>query len=160
MKLNSSGQAVPWVPQLQKPLPSANATIDYEYASLPGLIGVACQDRLAAHQAFEFAQSNGLSHFYVDSSQGACDTALVDALAQLLAVAPQLPIFHGNYRQPIASPDPVLRLTARAGILREIVAASHLKAPLIVHGTSSLDLHGAIPTHELALAALDRKSVV
>jgi L-ribulose-5-phosphate 3-epimerase len=121
---------------------------------LPGAAGIAFQGRQHPKDAYDSSLACGLSHYYVDTVFGTLDDALIDLLSTDPERSPR-PIVHGDYRQAIASPDPSLRKIARERILREMVAASRMRAPLIVHGTSDPALNERFPDHEASLALFD-----
>lgn len=119
---------------------------------LPGLTGVACQGRWAPSQALTFAGEHDLTHFYVDSSSKDYRREMTLAMAEVRNC--QM-IFHGDYRRAIASPNAAVQREAIDGVLTEIEIASQLRAPLIVHATSAMPLHGNIPDHDASLQAFD-----
>lgn len=97
-------------------------------------------------EAVELAASNGCTHVYVegayaDDGVAAWTDQRLAETAALLDTRDVRPIFHGNYKNPLASNVQEIRESAIGYARREIELAGRLDAPIILHG-SAIFSHG------------------
>jgi L-ribulose-5-phosphate 3-epimerase len=101
--------------------------------------GFALQGYHTAEEGLHVACENGYQHWYIDFSLPTeiLDTWTPTRINQLLLLLKQwqlAPIFHGNFKVPLASDVSDLRKAAVNYTKKEIDIAAYFKAPLIIHG--------------------------
>ncbi|TKF74161.1 sugar phosphate isomerase/epimerase [Vibrio kanaloae] len=85
------------------------------------------------------ASNNGYSHWYIDGanyedSPSQWSNDRIEKMLSLMSELQVKPIYHGNFKVPLASDVPVLRKAAVEYLKKEIDLSSKLGAPLILHG--------------------------
>ena len=119
----------------------------------------ALQAYLIAEQACLNAAKQGYSHFYIDGSlhsdfavewQDSRINNLNDTITQYNCK----PIFHGNFKAPLASDVEFLRKSAVSYIKKEIDICGKLKCPLIIHGSAIVEPRKILAAKRAALNSL------
>ncbi len=110
--------------QINNPLPFAQFTALQKYNS--------------AEEGICIAHKHGYSHSYIDfslktESLDQWNKKRIDNLKNIIEKFQVKPIFHGNFKAPLASDLEDLRIAAIQYIKKEIQIASHFSAPLIIH---------------------------
>lgn len=103
------------------------------------VLGYALQEYYSAEEGMLTAKEAHYSHWYIDGSLASdipsqWDPRRIEALLKKIEQYHITPLFHGNYKAPLASDVPELRQTAIAYVKKEIELASALRAPIILHG--------------------------
>ena len=98
----------------------------------------ALQEYQIAEKGIERAYQFGYSHWYVDFSLPSealttWTSERITQLAHLISTYCVYPIFHGNFKAPLASDLEELRVAAVAYTKKEIDIAAKFSAPLILH---------------------------
>lgn len=108
--------------------------------TLPAFItGTAQQKYLCAEDGARSAGEGGYTHWYVDGSlegerPADWSPSRIDALLAIAQDEGVRPIYHGNFKVPIASDVAEVRATAIPYVRSEIDVCAALGAPLILHG--------------------------
>jgi len=106
---------------------------------LPFVAGYALQNYSCAEKGMMDAVENGYQYWYLDVSLPSnivkkWDNIRIENLLCAIELYPIKPIFHGNYKVPLASDVDELRMAALRYTKQEIDLASAFSAPLIIHG--------------------------
>lgn len=106
---------------------------------IPFANGYALQEYAVAEDGLMKAAQSCFTHWYIDGSldEESLDKWNPDRLASLKNQIQEWnikPIFHGNYKVPLASDVPLLRKAAIQYVMQEIDVASHFQCPLVIHG--------------------------
>lgn len=107
---------------------------------IPFVTGYAEQEYLRAEDGILSAKEQACNYWYID---GSIDSEMpcywskkrIDALLKLIAIYGIKPIFHGNFKSPLASDVEEIRKAAVDYTKKEIDLACWLNAPLIIHGS-------------------------
>lgn len=102
--------------------------------------GFALQPYLMAEEGLNCALKNGYDYWYVDGSIYSefpehWNERRIENLVIQCTTHNIYPIFHGNFKIPLASDVDLLRLAAIEYAKKEIDLSSKLKSPLIIHGS-------------------------
>ena len=116
-------------------------TVNY---NLPFMTGLAHQKYLVAEEGIIEAAASGCSHWYIDGSlQGemapSWDNNRIENLIRIIEDYSCKPIFHGNFKAPLASDVSIFCKAAIEYIKQEIDICSQLKCPLILHGGALIE---------------------
>jgi len=100
--------------------------------------GFAAQKYHVAEEGVVYAASKGCTHWYIDGSIHSdsateWDNNRISSMQDKIQRYGVNPIFHGNFKAPVASDVPELRKASVEYIKKEIDLCAHLNAPLIVH---------------------------
>lgn len=109
------------------------------YQQLPFLSGYALQLYLPAELGIIKAKENHYKYWYIDGSLATEEASnwteeRINTLKKLIEKNDVKPIFHGNFKAPLASDIEFLRKSAVAYTKLEIDLAAQLNAPVILHG--------------------------
>lgn len=101
--------------------------------------GYALQTYSSAEEGIKIAAQNDYQYWYIDGSlEGEMpnywNAERVDEMLQSIDTLSVKPIYHGNFKVPLASDMEELRAVAVAYTKKEIDLAAELTAPLIIHG--------------------------
>jgi L-ribulose-5-phosphate 3-epimerase len=121
--------------------------------------GFAIQPYMKAEECLEYASSHGYSYCYFD---GSIHSDFAEQWTELRINNVKLkckkfninPIFHGNYKVPLASDVEALRLCAVEYVKKEIDVCANLSCPLIVHGGAIVEPRKILAVKKIALEAL------
>lgn len=107
--------------------------------SIPFVKGYAQQEYLSAEEGILCAKKEGCDYWYIDGSIDSefptnWHSSRVDGMLKLIEDYSMKPIFHGNFKSPLASDVEEIRKAAVMYTKKEIDLACLLGAPLIVHG--------------------------
>jgi L-ribulose-5-phosphate 3-epimerase len=111
---------------------------DVKY-NIPFVTAYALQEYQSAENGIIEAKKANYTHWYIDGSleenlpkkwNNERITALQNKIQQLKVK----PIFHGNYKVPLASDVEILRKTAIKYVKKEIDLAHYFNSPVIIHG--------------------------
>lgn len=99
----------------------------------------ALQKYYSAEEGIQVAFENNYSHWYVDLSLTSevdlfSNMKRIDGLNKIINEKNVFPIVHGNFKSTLSSDLQELRLAAIEYTKKEIMIASKLSAPLIIHG--------------------------
>jgi len=102
--------------------------------------GFALQPYLKAEDGLVYAASHGYNYWYIDGSLStdcieAWDTERTEALKTKCIENHIQPIFHGNFKVPLASDVLMLRRAAIEYTKHEIDICEKIGCPLIIHGS-------------------------
>lgn len=105
----------------------------------PFVLGYALQEYFSAEEGILAAKKANYSHWYIDGSlesdvPNQWNSHRIDALLHQMEQYHITPLFHGNFKAPLASDVQELRQAAIAYTKKEIDLASVLQAPIILHG--------------------------
>lgn len=108
--------------------------------SPPFVLGYALQEYYTAEMGIIAAKEANYSHWYIDGSlesevPSQWTTARIDSLLEDIAQYQVKPIFHGNFKVPLAADVLELRKAAIDYTKKEIDLAALLGAPVIIHGS-------------------------
>lgn len=103
------------------------------------MTGCVIQQYHGAEDGARHAAKHGYSHWYIDGANYEDAPARWDddrcaAMRGLMRQLDVRPIYHGNFKAPLASDVPELRAAAVGYVKVEIDVAGKLGAPLIIHG--------------------------
>lgn len=123
---------------------------------LPFCNGIAHQKYLTAEKGIKTAYETGCSHWYIDGSLigemvSDWNEARISNLNELILSTRIQPLFHGNFKAPLASDVEDFRAAAVAYTKKEIDIASQLNAPLIIHGGCIVEPKTIIQAKKIAL---------
>ncbi|HEX4421816.1 MAG TPA: sugar phosphate isomerase/epimerase family protein [Kofleriaceae bacterium] len=109
-------------------------------ARIPFVTSVAAQQSLPIDEAIAFAVTHRCTRFYIEGAYHAdrSDTWSPQRIEHYRAVIRNhglRPIFHGNYKLPLAHEDEEVRQAAVRSVMREVDIAAALGAAVIVHGS-------------------------
>jgi sugar phosphate isomerase/epimerase len=98
----------------------------------------ALQSYLPAETGLTEAKQHGYSHWYIDFSLASEELSSwskqrIKQLQTAIKSQQVSPVFHSNYKAPLASDLEELRLAAVTYIKKEIEIAAQFNAPLIIH---------------------------
>jgi L-ribulose-5-phosphate 3-epimerase len=107
--------------------------------NIPFAAAYAQQQYLSAEEGILCAKNENCDYWYID---GSIDSEIpehwtkkrIDGLLKLIEAYSVKPIFHGNFKSPLASDVDEVRKASIAYTKKEIDLASWLNAPLILHG--------------------------
>lgn len=120
-----------------------NLGIDYglnnRKNSLPFSSGIAMQEYHCAEDGIIAASNNNCTHWYIDGSlpTDSIDTwtgQRIENIKEMIGIYRVQPIFHGNFKVPLASDVEQLRRAAIEYTKAEIDISHKLSASLIIHG--------------------------
>ena len=99
----------------------------------------ALQKYYSAEEGIQVAFENNYSHWYVDLSLTSeadlfSNEKRIDCLNKIIHEKQVFPIVHGNFKSTLSSDLQELRRAAIEYTKKEIIIASKLSAPLIIHG--------------------------
>lgn len=108
------------------------------FEKMPFVEGFALQKYLPAEVGIAEAKDNGYQYWYIDGSLTGeevtkWNVSRIDAMKELINLHEVKPIFHGNFKAPLASEVTFLRKAAVEYAKMEIDLAGKLGAPLILH---------------------------
>lgn len=106
---------------------------------LPFVTGYAQQEYLPAEKGILSAKKENCDYWYID---GSLESEMpenwhhkrIDCMLKQIADLKVKPIFHGNFKSPLASDVEDIRKAAVVYTKKEIDIAHYLNAPLILHG--------------------------
>ncbi|MBV9575434.1 MAG: sugar phosphate isomerase/epimerase [Gammaproteobacteria bacterium] len=132
-----------------------NRWADERY-NVPFATSYALQEYLSAENGLFEAKKANYTHWYIDGSleENLPDTWGIKRITALQDSIDKLnvrPIFHGNYKLPLASDVNILRKTAIEYVKKEIDLASHFHAPIIIHGGAVVEPRLINKTKQLAI---------
>jgi L-ribulose-5-phosphate 3-epimerase len=115
------------------------SAVKTKYATLPFCAGLAHQKYLKAEEGILAAFEAGCTHWYVDGSLIGEMTEdwsreRIDNLKRMIDELNVRPIFHGNFKAPLASDVEDFRVAAVTYVKKEIDIAQAIGAPIIIHG--------------------------
>ncbi len=118
--------------------------------------GFALQAYLPAEDGLKQAQQFGYNHWYIDGSMhneqpDFWPSERIHFLKKQVEKFLITPIFHGNFKVPLASDVDLLRQAAVDYVKKEIDICSQLNCPLIIHGGAIVEPRKIIPVKNLAL---------
>lgn len=107
---------------------------------IPFVKGYAQQEYLCAEDGILSAKKETCDYWYID---GSIDSEVphhwskkrIDGMLELITLYGVQPIFHGNFKSPLASDVEEIRKAAVDYTKKEIDLACWLNAPLIIHGS-------------------------
>jgi sugar phosphate isomerase/epimerase len=116
------------------------ATMGSAGTRLPFATSIAVQESLPIDEAIAFAVAHQCSRFYIEGAYRAdgaptWDAPRVEHYRAVIADHGLRPIFHGNYKLPLAHEDEGVRAAAVRAVMHEIDLAASLGAAVIVHGS-------------------------
>jgi L-ribulose-5-phosphate 3-epimerase len=105
----------------------------------PFVTGFALQSYLSAEEGIHEAAVNQYSYWYIDGSvsteaPSAWSEKRIANINNMISKLQVRPVYHGNYKVPLASDVPELRMTAIEYTKKEIALAAQLSASIIIHG--------------------------
>lgn len=123
---------------------------------LPFAKGFALQEYLSAEEGIVQAINNYCLYWYVDGSlvgeSPECwDIKRIADIKNLIEKYNVKPIYHGNYKVPLASDVNDLREAALKYVKKEIDLAAKLEAPLIIHAGAVVEPRLVNKTKKIAL---------
>jgi len=106
---------------------------------VPFVSGVALNAYLTAEDGITKAKATGCTHWYIDGSlegetPDAWSTERIDAMNARIRELEVRPVYHGNFKAPLASDIDAVRAAAVAHVKTEIELCGKLGASLVVHG--------------------------
>ena len=109
------------------------------YSSQEFCTGIAHQKYKKAEEGIQDSYTNGCTHWYVDGSLigemvNDWNHERITNLNNMIDHLGVNPIFHGNFKAPLASDVDDFRVAAVHYVKKEVDIAAAIKAPLIVHG--------------------------
>ncbi|MEC5161822.1 L-ribulose-5-phosphate 3-epimerase [Janthinobacterium sp. CG_23.3] len=118
--------------------------------------GIAHQKYLRAEDGINVAFESGCTHWYLDASLigemvDDWTDERIDNLNTLIRKTRVQPIFHGNFKAPLASDVDVFRVAAVAYVKKEIDICAKIKAPLIAHGGCIVEPKMVVQAKKIAL---------
>lgn len=107
--------------------------------NMPFVTSYALQEYHSAENGLIEAKKANYTHWYIDGSleeniPEKWDRERITALQNKIQQSKVRPIFHGNYRVPLASDVEILRKTAIEYVKKEIDLAHCFNSPVIIHG--------------------------
>jgi L-ribulose-5-phosphate 3-epimerase len=126
------------------------------HKTLPFVKGFALQNYLSAEEGILNAADNHYHYWYIDGSLSTDIVSLwnperIYNLTNTIKKFNVLPIFHGNYKVPLASDVIELREAAIDYTKKEIDLAEKLSAPLIIHAGAIVEPRLVIKTKQKAI---------
>lgn len=124
---------------------------------LPFATGFALQEYLNAEEGIVQASNNYCSYWYIDGSLVG-ETPDCWGADRIIEMENQIeryqvkPIYHGNYKVPLASDVQDLREAAIKYVKKEVDLAEKLNAPLIIHAGAVVEPRLVIKTKKMALS--------
>lgn len=123
---------------------------------LPFCLGVAEQRYLLAEEGIVSAFKNKCTHWYIDGSMHGdmvdrWSADRISYLNKLIEHYKVMPIYHGNFKVPLASDVNDLRLAALHYVKKEIDVCEKINAPLIVHASCIVEPRLIVKTKRKAL---------
>ncbi len=115
-----------------------NSWSDIKY-NIPFATSFALQEYHSAEDGLMEAVKANYTHWYIDGSleenfTEAWDEKRICTLQEKIQRHNVKPIYHGNYKVPLASDISILRQTAIEYTKKEIDLASYFNSPVIIHG--------------------------
>jgi len=123
---------------------------------LPFMTGLAHQKYQKAEDGIKDAFYSGCSHWYID---GSLHTDMVinwsderiENMRQMIEKYLCKPIFHGNFKAPLASDVTTFSTAAIAYVKQEIDLCARLNCPLIIHGGAIVEPRAVLLAKRLGL---------
>lgn len=130
--------------------------VNANYSDLPFVSGIVLQQYHVAEEGILAASKNRCSHWYID---GSLPTDFIDGwseerinnLKKMIIKYGVSPIFHGNFKVPLASDVEQLRIAAVNYTKAEIDICHKLSASLILHGGAIVEPRLIIKAKQEAL---------
>ena len=121
--------------------------------------GFALQSYLTAEEGLSYAAQHHYDYWYID---GSIHTDFIDQwtdhrIEKLLILCQKhniKPIYHGNFKVPLASDVESLRLCAVEYVKKEIDICAKLNCPLIMHGSAVIEPRKVLLAKKIALKGL------
>ena len=115
-----------------------NVWTDIRY-KMPFVTSYALQEYHSAEDGIAAAKNALYTHWYIDGSleenlPDKWDNKRIASLQEKIKKFNIKPIFHGNFKVPLASDVPLLRQSAIEYVKKEIDLAACFNAPIIIHG--------------------------
>ncbi|EIJ36950.1 sugar phosphate isomerase/epimerase family protein [Thiothrix nivea] len=109
---------------------------DFKYPTF--VSGIGMQNYLVAEEGIKVAGDNKCDYWYIDGSNyedapEQWTSKRIEYIREKTIEYKIYPIYHGNFKNPIATDVALLRSSALSYLKKEIYLAHQLKAPLIVH---------------------------
>lgn len=103
------------------------------------MTGCIMQQYHGAEEGAKFTADNGYTHWYIDGSNyedipSKWDESRIQNMRQMMNNLNVQAVYHGNFKNPLASDVPDIRKAALSYLQSEIDLCSRLGAPLIIHG--------------------------
>lgn len=113
---------------------------------------------LFAEEGIQQAKKDGADYWYIDGSfpeeyPQLWSDQRIHELNELIHELQVKPIFHGNFKAPLASDVEAIRQVAVENVFAEIDLAAKLSAPLIIHGGAIVEPRLVIKAKKEALDA-------
>jgi sugar phosphate isomerase/epimerase len=123
------------------------------------LAGAAQQQYLQAEEGLKAADDEGYTHWYIDGSLDGerprdFSNARIAALRKDAQSHGLSPIYHGNFKVPIASDVEEMRGAAADYVRQEIDLCAELGSPLILHGGGIVEPRAVKPVKRICLEGL------
>lgn len=124
--------------------------------NIKSITGYAQQQYFLAEQGLLQARNDGANYWYIDGSfpeeyPGNWSDERIKLLNQQVLLYNIKPIFHGNFKLPLASDVSEVREAAVRKVLSEVDLSSELDAPLIIHGGAIVEPRLVIKAKKEAL---------
>lgn len=118
--------------------------------------GYALQSYLCAEDGLSYASKNLFHYWYIDGSLRSempdmWNHNRIDQLRNNIEATGVSPLFHGNFKVPLASDIHDIRMAAIEYTKKEIDLSSQLKSPLIIHGGAIVEPRLVIRAKKAAL---------
>lgn len=123
---------------------------------IPFVLGLAHQKYLKAEDGIIDAHNSGCSHWYIDGSLHGemiqdWDEQRLYSLKKQIQKLSCKPIFHGNFKAPLASDVKVFTDAAIEYVKKEIDICEKLQAPLIVHAGAVVEPKAILSVKDIGL---------
>lgn len=119
-------------------------------------LGIAHQKYQSAEDGIQEAFNSGCTHWYVDGSLIGemvenWNDERIENLNNTIGTLKISPIFHGNFKAPLASDVEDFRVTAVKYVKKEVEISQKINAPLIIHGGCIVEPKLIVKAKKIAL---------